>query len=153
MSDFRFLSVVNHLKEVLLLAILTRNIYSHLPLQFLPIYAHEYNSGEKTASYRPFKNGHFVRACVEKILAHQYKENCAGNIYSKHNQIRTYVQCAPNHFKTLYLIDLSTNFKDSEKCWPLLCLNFNRGLQFSSTSPRLQDGYHYCMCTNRQLLL
>ena len=52
----------------------------------------EYNSGKKTACYRPFKNEHFVRACMEKMMDHQYKENGARNIYSNYNQIGAYVE-------------------------------------------------------------
>ena len=36
---------------------------------------------------------------------------------------------------------------------PFLDLHFTRVLQFSSDSPGLKDGYHYCICTNRQLFL
>ena len=43
--------------------------------------------------------------------------------------------------------------KIPEKFWPFLYLNSARILQFSPASPCLKDGYHYCMCTNRQLFL
>ena len=41
----------------------------------------KYNSGKKTACYQTFKNGHFVRACMEKMMNHQYKEHSAINIF------------------------------------------------------------------------
>ena len=39
--------------------------------------------------------------------------------------------------------------KIPKKCWLFLYLKFTRVLQFSSTNPRLLDGYRYCMSTNR----
>ena len=69
---------IDCLKEVPLLAILTRNIYSNFSPDFLSVC--EYNSQEKTACYQPFKNGHFVRACMEKMMGHQYNKNGAKNI-------------------------------------------------------------------------
>ena len=56
----------------------------------------EYNSGEKPACYQPFKNGHFVGVCLEKMIDHQYEENGARNVYSNYNQMRAYVECSPN---------------------------------------------------------
>ena len=51
--------------------------------------------GKKAACYRPyFQNGHFVRACGEKMMDHQYMENGARNIYSNHNPMRAYVECS-----------------------------------------------------------
>ena len=44
---------------------------------------------EKAGCYRPFKNEHFIRACTEKMIDHQYKENGARNIISNYNQMRT----------------------------------------------------------------
>ena len=56
---------------------------------------------------RPFKNRHFVRVCMKKMMHHQCKQNGARNIYSNNNQMRAYVECSPNQSKKLYLIDLS----------------------------------------------
>ena len=62
---------------------------------------------KKTACYRPLKNRHFVRVCMEKMIDHQHRENDAINIYSIYNQMRAYVECSPNQSKKLYLMDLS----------------------------------------------
>ena len=43
-----------------------------------------------------FQNGHFIRACMEKMMDHQYKENGSRNIYSNNNQVRAYVERSPN---------------------------------------------------------
>ena len=43
-----------------------------------------------------FKNGHFVRACTEKMMDHQYKKNDARNKNSNYNQMKAYVECSPN---------------------------------------------------------
>ena len=51
-----------YMKEVPLLAILTRNVLKLRP-EFLSIC--EYNISEKTGCYRPLKNGHFVKVCTE----------------------------------------------------------------------------------------
>ena len=75
----------------------------------------EYNSWKKTACYRPLKNRHFVRVCMEKMIDHQYRENSARNIYSNYNQMRVYVECSLNQSKKFYLIDLS--IKQSTKLW------------------------------------
>ena len=48
---------------------------------------------------------------------------------------------------------IDETFKIPEKCWPFLYLNFTRLLQLTFISPRLLDGYHYCLCTNGQLFL
>ena len=56
---------------------------------------------KKTASYRPFKNGHFVRVCTEKMRDHQYRKNGARNTYSNYNQMRAYVKCSPNQFENI----------------------------------------------------
>ena len=81
-------------KEVTLLSILTRNIYSNFSPEFLSMF--EYNSEKKTVCCRPFKQGHFVRACMEKMRNHKYKENGARNIHSNYNQMRVYAECSPN---------------------------------------------------------
>ena len=91
---YNFLSPLNRFKEVPLLSISTRNIYLNFSPEFLSIC--EYNSWKKTACHRPFKNRHFVRACTEKMMDLQYKENGARNIYSNYNQVRAYVECSPN---------------------------------------------------------
>ena len=79
---------------------------------------------EKTACYRPFKNGHFVRACMEKMMHNQYKENGVRNIYSNYNQMGAYVECSPNQFKKLYLIDLSsTKFRRFRKNAGHFCIS------------------------------
>ena len=114
----------------------------------------EHNSWKKTACYRPLKNRHFVVVCTEKMMDRQYREKNARNIYSNYNQMRAYVECSPNQSKKLYLIDLSINtLRILEQCWPFLYLNFNRVLQFSFNNLGFYNGYHYCMCTNRQLFL
>ena len=54
------------------------------------------------------KNGHFVRACMEKMMDHQHKKNSTRNKYSNYNQMRAYyVECSPKINKKSYLIDLS----------------------------------------------
>ena len=101
------------LKEVPLLAILTRNISSNffplvlvnMSVQFL----------KKNCMLPTFENRHFVRVCTEKTMDHQYRENGARNIYSNYNQMRAYVECSPNQSKKLYLIDIS--IEQSTKLW------------------------------------
>ena len=75
----------------------------------------EYNSWKKPASYRPFKNGRFVRVCMENMMDHQYGENGARYIYSNYKQMRDYLECSPNQPKQLYLIDFS--IEQSTKLW------------------------------------
>ena len=70
--------------------------------------------------------------------------------------MRAYVECSPNQSKnytlsTFFHWAIDKTLKILEMCWLSLYLNFTRVLQFSSTSPRLQVGYHHCKCTNRQL--
>ena len=48
---------------------------------------------------------------------------------------------------------IDETLKIPEKCLPFLYLNFTRVLQFNSANPSLEDGCHYCMCTNRELFL
>ena len=106
-------AVINTIKEIPLLAILTRNISSNffpwvlvnMWVQFL----------KKTACYRCFKNLHFIRVCTERMVDHQYGENGARNIYSNNNQMRAYVECSPNQSKKLYFIKLS--IEQSTKLW------------------------------------
>ena len=117
-----------------------------------------YNSWKKNYMLPTFQNGHFVRVCTEKMMDHKYEESDARNIYSNYNQMRAYVECSPNQSKTIipyrpFHRAIDETLKVPEKCWPFLCLNFTRVLQFSSANPRLSDGYRYCMCTNRQLFL
>ena len=69
---------IYHFKEVLLLAILTRNKSSNFPLSSCQYVS---TIPEKTAFYRPFKNGHFVRVSTEKMMDHQYRENGARSIF------------------------------------------------------------------------
>ena len=72
---------------------------------------------KKTAGYRPFRNGHFVRVCTEKMMNHQYKGIGAINIYSNYNQIRAYVECSPDQSKNYTLSTFPSsngrNFEDS----------------------------------------
>ena len=104
---------LNWLKEVPLLAILTRHVSSNffawvlvnMWVQFL----------KKITCYRPLKNRHCVRVCMEKMMDYQYRENSARNIYSNYNQMRAYVECSPNQSKHIYLIDLS--IEESTKLW------------------------------------
>ena len=102
------------LKKVPLFAIFWRKTY---PQTFSPEFLSisEYKSWKKTACYRPLKNRHFVRVCMEKMVDHQYRENGARNTYSNHNQMRAYVECFSNQPKKLYLIDLS--IEQSTKLW------------------------------------
>ena len=86
-----------HFKEIPLHAILTRNISSNFPPEFLSIC--EYNSWKKPACHRPFKNQHFVGVCTEKMLDRQYRENGVRNTYSNCYQIRAYVECSPHQSK------------------------------------------------------
>ena len=94
-------------------------------LKFFPLSSCQYVStipGKKTACYRPFKNGHFVWACMEKMMDHQYKESGERNIYSSYNQMRAYVESDESlcwmlskSIKKLCLIDLS--IEHSTKLW------------------------------------
>ena len=97
------LPMSNRVKEVPLLANLTRNIFSNFPLSSCQYVS---TVPEKTACYRPLKNRHFVRGCTEKIMDYQYRENGPRNGHSDYNQMRAYVECSPNQSKKLYLIDL-----------------------------------------------
>ena len=127
------------IREAPLVAIFTRNMSSNFfPLSSLSIY--EYNSWKKTACYRPFKNGHFVRVCKEKMMDHQAKWE-------------TYIKTVIRWELTLNTLQINQKIisyrpfhrvidetlKILEKCLPLLYLNFTRVLQFSSrsASPRL----------------
>ena len=128
---------MGRVKEVPLLAILTRNISSTFfqsSCQYVSTIPEK-----KTACYRPFRNGHFVRVCMEKMIDHQYKENGTRNVYSNYNQMRAYVECSPNQFKKIvpfrpFHQAINETLKIPEKCWPFLYLKFTRVLQFSSTS-------------------
>ena len=92
-------------KEVPLIAILTRNIYwNFFPWVLINMWVQFL---EKTAYYQPFKKGHFVRACTEKMMDHQYKVNSARNIYSNYNQTRALCWMLSKSIKKLYLIDPS----------------------------------------------
>ena len=123
-----------HLR-VPIFVILTRNISQTFPLSSCPYVSTI--PEKKTSCYRPFKNGHFVRVCTEKIVDHQFGKNGARNICPNYNHMRAYVECS------LYLIDLSIKqtidetLKIPVKYWPFLYLNVTRILQFSSTRPRL----------------
>ena len=64
---------------------------------------------KKSAYYRPFKNGQFVRVCTEKMIDHLYRENGARNIYSNYIQMKTYFECYPSQSKKIYLIDISSS--------------------------------------------
>ena len=148
------------LKEVPLLAILTRNISS----DFIPEFCQYVSTilEKKPACFRPLKNRHFVAVCTERMMDYQYRGNGARNIYSNYNQMRAYVECSPNQSKKNYTLSTfpSSNLRNFEDSGIVLTvsvspeyLSFTRVLQFSSNSPGLKDGYHYCMCTNRQLFL
>ena len=92
----------------------------------------EYNFCQKTARQRPFKNGHFVKVCKEKMMDHQYKKNGAKNICSN------YVDALQIYKKIIHFhCAVDETSKIPKKFWPFLYLNFTRVLQFSSTSPRL----------------
>ena len=84
-------------------------------------------------------------------MDYQYRENGARNIYSNYNQIRAYVECSQNQNYRPFHRTIDETLRIPELCWPFLYVNFTRVLQFSSNSPGLKDGYHFCMCTNRQL--
>ena len=70
-------------------------------IKLVPLNSCQYVSTfpKKIACYRPFKNGHFVRVCTEKMMDHQYGENGARNIYSNYNQMRAYVERSPSQSK------------------------------------------------------
>ena len=76
-------------------------------------------SEKKPACYRPFKNGHFVRVCMEKIMDHQYKENGERNMLSNYDQMRAYVECSPSQSENCTLLTFPSsnrrNFEDSGK--------------------------------------
>ena len=91
-------------------------------------------------------------------MDHHYREKGARAIYSYYNQMRAYVECSPDQSKKIipyrpFHRAVDETLKILEKCWPFLYLYFTKVLEFSSTSPRLYDGYHCCMCTNRELFL
>ena len=81
---------------------------------------------EKTACYRPFKNGNFVRVSTEKMMDRQYKENGARNMYSNYNQMRANVECFPNQSKKYTLSTFPSsnrqNFEDSGKVLAISCI-------------------------------
>ena len=109
----RIISFHLHIKEVPLVAILTRNTSSNFfPWVFVNMWVQFL---KKTACYRPLKNGHFIRVCTERMMDHQYGGNGARNVYPNYNQMRAYVECPPNQQKKLYLIDLSS--EQSTKLW------------------------------------
>ena len=64
-----------------------------------------------------FKNGHFVRVCMEKMMDHQYRENGARNVYSNYNQMRAYVECcrsqSTNYTLSTFPSSNQRNFEDS----------------------------------------
>ena len=75
-------------------------------------------------------------------MDHQYGENGARNVYSNYNQMRAYVECSRNQQKKIipyrpFHGAIDETLKIPEKCWPFLCRNFTRLLDFSYTSPRL----------------
>ena len=86
---------IKRFKEVSLLAILTRNISSNFFLLSSCYYVS--TIPEKiTASYRRFKNRHYVTVSKEKMMDRQRKENGPRNTYSNYNQMKAYVNCSPN---------------------------------------------------------
>ena len=143
-NQFRELRWRSYFKEAPLLASLTRNISSNF---FLSVFVNMWVQflEKETACYRPFKNQHFVRVCKEKMMDYQYRGNGTRNINSNYNQMRAYVECSQNQSKELSLINLST--EQSTKLWEF---RNSTGLFCISILP---DGYHYFMCTNRQLFL
>ena len=137
-------------------SLLTRNISSNFFPSVLVNMWEQFL--KKTAYNRPVKSWHFIRVCTEKRMDHQHRENGTRNIYSNYNQMRAYVECFPNQSKKIipyrpFHRAIDETLKIQEKCWSFLYRNFTGVSQFSSSSPRLWDGYHYCMCTNRQLFL
>ena len=75
-------------------------------------------------------------------MDHQCKENGARNIYSNYNQMRELMLNTLQINKKVipyrpFHRAIDKSLKIPEKCWSLLYLNFNRVLQFSSTSPCL----------------
>ena len=114
------------LKEVPLLAILTRNMSSDFFLWVLVNMWEQFP--KKTACYRPFKMD---------ICKGLYGENDRPSIWRKrrekhksnYNQIRTYVESSPNQSKKVvpyrpFHQTIDETLKIPEMCWPSLCLNF-----------------------------
>ena len=73
---------VSRIKEIPLLAILTRNNPQTFALSSCQYVR---TVPEKNACYRPLRNRHFVRVCTEKMMDYQYRENGGRNIYSNYN--------------------------------------------------------------------
>ena len=79
-------TINNAFKEVPLLAVLTRNIFSNIfPWVLVNMWVQFL---KRTACYRPLKNRHFVGFCTEKMMDRQYRESDARKIYSNYNQMR-----------------------------------------------------------------
>ena len=71
-------------------------------------------------------------------MDHQYKENCARNIYSIYNQMKANVECSPDQSKNCSLSILSSNrrnFEDSGKYWYLS--EFDHGIAVQLYQPML----------------
>ena len=88
---------------------------------------------EKIACYRPFKNRHFVRVCTEKMIDHQYRENCTRDIYLHYNQMRAYVECSPNQFQKIILYSTfpssnRRNFENSGKVLAVSVSEFHQSM-------------------------
>ena len=104
------------IKEVPLFTILARNTSSNFStsvlvnmwLRFL----------KKPACYRPFRNGHFGRVCTKKMIDQQYRKNSARNIYSNHNQMRTWIlpkSVQKNYTLSTFPSRNQRNLEDSRK--------------------------------------
>ena len=68
------------IKPVHILAMLTRNTSSNCFPELLSV--GEYNLRKKSARYQPFKDGQFVRVCIEKMIEQQYWDNGTRDIYA-----------------------------------------------------------------------
>ena len=85
-------------------------------------------------------------------MDHQYRENGARNIYSNYNQMKAYVEYSPNQSKNYTLLTFpSSNRRNFENTAKVLAVYVSEFYQSIAVQPTLKDGYHYCMCTNRQL--
>ena len=93
-----------------------------------------------------------MRACIEKMMNHRYKENGARNIYSDYNQMRAYVDCSPNQYKnytlSTFLSSNRRNFEDSDKSAGDFCI----GVLSEYFSPAL-PAHAYKMVTTTACVL
>ena len=95
---------------------------------------------KETTCYRPFKNRHFIRVCKEKIMDHQYRKTVR-ETYIQTIIRRELMLNAPQINKKILPYQpfhqaIDETIDEILKI-PFLYLNFNKVIQFSSTSQGL----------------